>query len=235
MEKRRKKPKSVQEFSHEDALQKLFGAADRIAEKLTTDFRALMELENDEPFPEESARQIREAIASGLTDWAVRRMEPDLDKYLDEGVRNFLDLFRLGASNPYRDRPWVKGERFSEGMKAARFLIPLRFSRSAVHHGDWPRLREAYRDVLEELQKIQSKKRRSRGNYLLALRETLPGITDRQIEKFSTLKPSDIAAEYVCWKFKLPAGPEALKEYFRVFHKSYGYLDHLVERLGKIK
>lgn len=120
-------------------------------------------------------------------------------------------------------------------MKLARFLVPLRFTRTAVHHRDWPKLREAYRDILETLQKLHAKKRRSRGNYLLALREALPGISDGQIERFSLMKPSDIAAEYVCWKFKLPAGAEALKEYFKVFHKPYGYMDYVMDRIKQVK
>lgn len=107
------KTKSLADFSYDDVLKKLFVAADLITLRLAENCRKLMDLEENEPFPEERATQVREAIISGLADWAVRRMGTDLDKYLDEGVRNFLDLFWLGASNPYQDRPWGKGERFS--------------------------------------------------------------------------------------------------------------------------
>jgi hypothetical protein len=227
--------KTRQEFSYEETLDKLFTAATRIIEKLADNARKLMDLAENEPVPEEWAREVRQAIASGLTDWAVRRMGTDIDRFLDEGVRNYLDMFWLASTYSYRDKPWGRGERFAEGLRNARFFIPLKFTRAAVHPREWPALWSHYRNVLETVQKLQSKKKRTRGNYLLALRETLPGIPDKQIDKFSLMKASDIAAEYTCWKFKLAAGPEALKEYFRVFHTQYGYMDFVLKRLANLK
>jgi hypothetical protein len=227
--------RSVTKFSHDEALEKLLAAANRITEQLSEYARKYRALEETAPFPEVWARQVRKAISSGLVDWAVRRMGDEIEKYLEEGVRNYLALFWLGSVNPYRDRPWGQGERFTEGLRNAFFLIPLDFTRGAVHAQEWLRLWETYRNVLQTIKKLQTKKRKSRGAYLLALRENLPGLKTTQIEKFSTMKPSDIAAEYVAWKFKLPAGPEALKEYFKVFHKSYGYYDRLSKQLASVR
>ena len=226
---------SRSQFSEDEALEKLLAAAKQISADLVIHARKHGALDENAPFPEGWARKIRDALVSGLVDWAVRRMGDDLDKYLAEGVLNYLALFWLASVDPYRDRPWGQGERFAEGLRTAKFLLPLKPARGAVHPQEWLRLWETYRSLLRTIRNIQSTKRRSRGNYLLALRENLPGISGKQIEKFSLMKPSDIAAEYVAWKFNLPAGAEALKEYFKVFHKSYGYYDYLTERLAKIK
>jgi hypothetical protein len=232
--KRKRPVGSTTKFSHDDALAKLLAAANRVTAQLDEYARRYKALDETQTFPEEWTRRVRKAISSGLVDWAVRRMGDDLEKYLEEGIYNYLALFWLASVNPNRDRPWGHGERFAEGIKNAFFLVPLDFTRGAVHPQEWPRLWEAYRNMLQTIKNLRAKKRRSRGAYLLALRESLPGIQTAQIEKFSTMKPSDIAAAYVAWKFKLPAGPEALKEYFKVFHKGYGYYDHLSKQLANV-
>ena len=232
---RKNSARSRATFSHDQALEKLLAVANQITEQLKVHAQKHKALGDNAAFPEVWARKVREAIASGLVDWAARRMGKDLENYLEEGTRNYLALFWLASVNPYRDQPWGQGDRFTEGLKHADFRIPLNFSRGAVHPQEWLRLWESYREGLRTAKGLQAKKKMSRGNYLLALRENLPGISDKQLEKFSLMKPSDIATEYISWKFKLPAGPEALKEYFKVLHKSYGYFDHVADRLRKVK
>ena len=220
-------------ISEDDALKMMLSAADQITENLTRYGRKYRALGEHDEFPEDWARKVRAAIANGLVDWAARRMGKDLETYLAEGVHNYLALFWLASVNPLRDQPRGSADRFTEDLSHADFRIPLKSSRRAVHPQEWLRLWEVYREVLQTIKRLQTKKKRSRGNYLLALRENLPGISDKQIEKFSLMKPSNIAAVYVSWKFKLPAGPDAIKEYFKVFDKNYGYFDQLADQLYK--
>ena len=63
--------------------------------ELERDARALGELKEGDRFPLDRARELREKIVEAMCDWAARRMGADLEKYLEEGKRNFLDYFKL--------------------------------------------------------------------------------------------------------------------------------------------
>jgi hypothetical protein len=217
-----------------DPLAPLLAVAGAIVRELERDARALGALKKGEPFPRDRARELREKIVWGMCDWAIRRMGADLKKYLEEGQRNFLHLFKLH----YMEHTTIH-DRFWGPFEKTRFFIPLkRGSRRIVHHSEWPMAWEIYRDTLPIFQKIHPQKRRSDKCYLLALKENFPGVPDDEAKKIWQLeKPSDAALEYVRWKLKIDSvGVEALREYFKVFHKPYGYFDFMTKDLfSKVK
>jgi hypothetical protein len=218
-----------------------FAVADAIVRDLERDARAFGELKAREPFPKERAKELREKIVDGMFQWAIRRMGGDLEKYLEEGRLNFLDLFKLHHLHYDIPDPKMLYNRFWDPFEKTQFFIPLKFPRRAVHHTEWPKLWEAYNNVLSRLMEIPRATRRHGKTYLFALREKLPGpeISDRELAKFvdSSKKLSDIAAVYVSRKFNLTVGSEALKEYFKVFHEaSYGYTNFIAkDLLSKVK
>jgi len=160
-------------------------------------------------------------------------MGADLEKYLEEGKRNFLDHFKLNHTHfdPGGRMP-REYERFWESFEKTRFFIPLKFGRRIVHHSFWPEAWEIYRDTLPVLREIKKKTRQSKQAFLMAIRENLPGVPDDEAEKLWRMsKNSDRAAEYARWKLKLPVGGEALKEYFKFFHQRNGYFDFITKNL----
>jgi hypothetical protein len=214
-------------------LASLFSVANDITMELERDARALGELKEGDRFPLDRATELREKIVEAMIDWAARRMGVDLEKYLEEGKRNFLDLFKLNHLHfdPGGRMP-REYERFWEPFEKTRFLIPLKFSRRIVPHSLWPEAWEIYQDVLPIFQKIKTETQRSKKAFLMAIKENLPGVPDDEAEKLWRMdKASDRAAEYARWKLKLPVGVEAIKEYFKVFHQPYGYFDFIAKNL----
>lgn len=226
-----------EEVDAERILAVFFAVVDRTRKELESYARKLGELQEGDAFPEHRAKELREKIVSGVFDWAVTQMGSNLERYLNEGSKNFLDHFELHYVNPYRTEPRTRYDRFWGPFEKARFFISLKPGRRIVHHSEWPKAWEIYRDTLPILQEIKRKTRGSKKAYLLALKERLPGVPDDEAEKiWSKGKPSDAAAEYVRWKLKiLTVGVEALKEYFRVFHQPYGYWDFIARNLNRQK
>jgi hypothetical protein len=161
-------------------------------------------------------------------------MGPALEKYLEEGRRNFVDKFWAILDDPFREE-FRSGRHFIEAFDRADFFIPLKFSRRQVSHEHWPMLWAEYNKALEQAQKIKRKGWRNPIALEMKLIDTFPGmISKTNAEKFRVMKPSDIAARYVGWKFN-SGGVEALQKYFKVFHKPYGYHDFIVSNLAKVK
>jgi hypothetical protein len=216
----------------EKTLALLFSATDRIANALEADARKLGSLGQQEVFPEHRGRELREKIVSGMVGWAVRRMGADLEQYLDEGVKNFLDHFILNHAH-FDPGGRIHYERFWEPFERTNFYIPLKPGRRIVHHSLWPKAWEIYKDALPVLKQIKEKGRKA---YLMAIKENFHGVPDDEAEKMWRMKKdSDRAAEYARWKLKLPVGVEALKEYFQVFHQHYGYFNFIANNLARQK
>lgn len=219
----------------EKTLASLFAAAHETVTEVERYARELGVLSKDESFPDSKAREIREKIGSGLFDWAIQKMGKDLPRYLEEGRRNFIDRFKLGVANPYRETAYNGNDIFWEAINRSPFFISPKLPRRIVHHSLWPKAWEIYRDALPRFREVHRHKREGKEIYLLAIKERFSGIPNDLAKKFWRLrKPSDIAAEYARWKLKLPVGVEALKEYFMVFHKPYGYFDFIAHNLSKV-
>lgn len=227
-----------QEVEAERILGIFFSVVIGMIKELKTYARKHKAIGENESFPESMARELREKIVSGMFDWAVRRMGKDLGRYLEEGRQNFLDKFNLILYDPYRGEP-RQAKHFREAFERADFLIPLKFSRRIVPHALWPTLWAEYNKALQKAQEIKRKNWKNSAALKMRFKDpgVFPGINDNTAEKFCIMKPSDIAASYVQWKFKLLVGVEALKEYFKVFHRDYpyGYMDFMVRNLAKVK
>lgn len=226
----------AEELEAERVLAVFFAVADRIIKELENYAHKHRALEEKKSFPEWRARGLMEKIISGMFDWAVRRMGKDLEKYLEEGRRNFLDKFNLILYDPYREEP-RQAKHSLEAFERADFFVPMKFGRRMVSHERWPALWAEYNKALQQAEEIKRKQWRNSAALKMRLKEVFPGINDKIVQGFNTMKPSDIAASYVRWKFKLPVGVEALQEYFKVFHRDYpyGYMDFMVRNLAKVK
>jgi len=70
-----------------------------------------------------------------------------------------------------------------------------------------------YEQILARAQKIQKKKWRNPASRLLTLKEKFPGVPEHKIKEYASMNPSDIALDYVVWKYNLPVSGEAVKKY----------------------
>lgn len=197
----------------------------------------LKALGKQESFPDYKVRELREKFVSGVFDWAIRQMNRNVERFLEEGKRNYIDHVEVLITNPWRESPRNR-ETFWEALEKADFFIPSRPTRRIVHHKKWPTLWREYNDTVRRLKRIEKKKWRNPTARKLAFKEKLPELEDGEVEKLLHLrKPSERALAYVRFKFKLSADIEALKKYLRVFRKDpqYGYFDFVLDNLTRIK
>jgi hypothetical protein len=225
------------DLTQADPLTPFWKVEKEILDEIKLYARRLGALRDDESFSEDDAKRLREKFSSGVFDWALRQMNGEVGRLLDAGKETYLDHFTLWIANPWRSGPKNK-ETFWEAFEHAEFFIPRRRIRRVVHHRDWPVLWRTYVDTVDRLNKLQKKKWRNPIAREMAYKENLPGIPDSALKKLIGLKkPSDRPLEYIRIKLKLPIGIEALKKYFRHFHKDpqYGYLDFVARELAQIK
>lgn len=220
---------------------RVLGLRDRMVKELETGAQDLGILKKGKPFPQDKIRELEHKIIVGLYNWALRQMGSNLEKYLKEGERVFwggffLQLWMLEEDSNGLDSH-KRREIFWHAVDGAQFLMPLRLRPDLrfIHYTDWPKMYLEYLKTDERLREIPLATRKMRQSYLLALKEKLPGVPDPKLKKFldTTRRPSDIAVQYVCWKFKLSASSPTLKRYFRSFHKPYGYVDVLLKEMKK--
>lgn len=200
-------------------------------------------LEKRKSFPQGKIRELEHKIIVGLHNWALRRMGSDLEKFLNEGERVFWSGFLVGLWMLEEDNKGhgldsrKRREIFWKAVDGAQFLMPLRPGPSLkfIHQADWPKMYLEYLKTVKRLKEISLAARRAQGSYLLALKERLSEVPDSTLKKFidKARRPSDIAVQYVCWKFKVYASSPTLKRYFKVFHTPYGYLDVLLKEMEK--
>ncbi len=220
-----------------DPLEPFFRVEREILRELEPTARRLHALDDDESFSDEKLKQLRQRFISGVFDWAIRQMNGEIERLVEEGKTNYLDNFTVLFRDPWREG-FRNKETFWEAFAKAEFYIPSRLSREIVNHRDWPTLRKEYLSVLKTIQTIAKKKWRNPVAKKMSYKENLPGLTDNQIEKLLAIKKSsDQALTCVKIKFKLDVDIEALKKRFRVFRKDpqYGYYDFLLERQVRIK
>jgi hypothetical protein len=212
-----------------------FQTADRIVEELEQMAKRRKSFKGMK-FSKARSKQLRRKITSGIFNWAIAMMGKRFSRYLEEGEKSFLILFTLHFENAYRTEPIDKGD-FWKWFDATAFIVPKKLPRTdTIHPAEWKRIWKNYNDVLARIRKIPLATRRTSGLYLMALKEALPGMSDRLLKKLvleNGSKPSDIAAEYV--SRNLSARGQAVKEYFKVFHSRYGHYDHLVTYLNKLE
>jgi len=210
-----------------------FDSVDRTIKELVLHGRKHGAVGKTESFPESRVRELREKMVNGLAEWALLKLGREGRKYLREAEKDFFDRFLSHYFNPSRDTPRDFWDSFHQG----RFRVPTKLPRTQVHHRKWLKLWREYNLVCDRLDNIPRETRRITVPYLCALKERLPGFPEGQLARLveSNSKPSDLAAEYVSQKFKLPVGGQALKEYFNVFHRPHGYFDFISLRAFKLE
>jgi len=146
--------------------------------------------------------QLMPKIFFALIKWAFLMMRPHYKSYLSQGV---WDLFALAVQ--YQN---AKRTGFVEAIRQTPFSFPSKLTKKQKVINSF--FDEKYKPILKRVSKIKRKRWRNDAAQKLALANALPGIPPKRVQKYPTMKASDIALDYIKWKYKYPSGLDALKK-----------------------
>ncbi len=166
----------------------------------------------------------QQKINEALILWAVLRMGVDFPSYIERGFDAFLiDLVNHTIAN---------GGNVAKAAQESNFFIPARLgkkrnpvpfefkqSEGSIYPSilgllDLYEALDQYDALIARIICIRKKRIRGRAAKIMALQDVLPkGISDKKVEEYLFMKPSDIACSVLVWQYKLPVDREALKKY----------------------
>lgn len=154
-------------------------------------------------------RQYEEAMIT----WAIVKMGKDRVRLFELAWEDFLanlllnhDLLEALESGTL----WTR-------LEKAHFTIPKTVKRRTKYPEAFEKVNpdqflEQYENVLSIVAPIKRKRYRNDAALRLALKSHLVGFPEGQLKKYYKLNASDLALEYVAWKFKIQLGRESVKK-----------------------
>jgi hypothetical protein len=152
---------------------------------------------------------LSEKLPAALTRWAIISMGEHMREYLDAALFNYLTLV-IARLNEQPDVDLIRL------LRETPFIIP----RSPRRIGAFPDgvdilgFAKAYQKTLEEVRAARATL--ARGTSLrvreLTHQRILPGASPDQVRDYCSMPPTEVALDYVCWKFNVRRSGEALKK-----------------------
>jgi len=142
--------------------------------------------------------------------WAIAKMGKDRDKYIKLAWEDFLTNLALSGLFEV----WDSGK-FFPFVEEIPIIIPRNLNKKEIipfAEHDPSQVQSEYNRILAELSKIKKKKWNNSAALLMSLKDKLPGLPEARLKKCVERKASDIALDYIAWKYKLSVGTESVKK-----------------------
>jgi hypothetical protein len=153
---------------------------------------------------------LQQKVLKALQAWAIKKMYPNYEKYLDDGLRFFF--FEILTRKVLDEHSTTENL-----IKETSLTFPLRPRKKLIVSVDPFNSLQEYERVLPIIQKLLKDTRRLPAQRKLTLIKRL-NVSKLKADKYveENCKPSLIALDYVARKNRLPFGAEALKKYIQL-------------------
>jgi len=186
--------------------------------------------------PQLLEKVLMDKFEDALMMWAIEKMGEDFEKYVGRGLELFFTgvMIKQVADGVYTPEgkliPKPKLS-FLNSVRRSPLRFPVRLSKQAGFPFDkFPQLKKEYENILLRTRKIKKKRWRNPIAMTLRFKEILPGIDEARLWKYPSMKASQIAYDYLLWKYKLPLRGEAMKKYLNLKRIPQGLWDLELKR-----
>jgi len=157
-----------------------------------------------------------------IVKWTIRKMGVDyFRRYVFPVEKRFLMVALLYTIKNNCD--------FLTAIRQVPYDIPNRTNKK-VFRFDSHKMLDEYQGCLSKITRIKKRDWNSIAARLVAIKHALPGITDKTIKKYDSMpKASDVALDFIKWKYKLEVTREAVKKHLITARKEKRILRDIVK------
>jgi len=145
-------------------------------------------------------------IQAALAYWARKKLGTKYERFLEQGLFYFFYLIAKQTQQT--------GDRF-KAFKDTPLFIPSRLRADLLP----TEADSEVKSFAERARKIKSKKYRNPVALNMAFRDNFPGMPNARIARWVKLKPTEIARDYVAWKYKVPSHAALKKRLYQYSEK----------------
>jgi hypothetical protein len=155
---------------------------------------------------------LKKKLQPALVRWAIVSMEDRVGDYIDAAGFNFVTLV-IAEINREPNTDIVRL------FRETPLVIPRSAKRVSAFARDFDvaAFAEAYQKTLQEVRAARAKLQRGASLKVreLTYQGIFPGASRPDLTRYCSMPPTEVALDYVCWKFKVGRSGEALKKQLR--------------------